>query len=578
MAKFSISPGVTTSEIDNTFLTGQPVQAGAAIIGPAVKGPVEIPTLVTSYSDYVNRFGDVLVSGSDTYSYLTSISAYNYFQNGGNSLLVARVVSGSYTPALSDIINDPLYIVDDYVEDGYAGGSVIFTVETISEGVIMNSSGSINPDGTLENGTKDNLRIEVTSVNTGSGTFNLLVRRGDDKTNDKIVLESWNNLSLDPNSSRFISKVIGDQIIGYNPTSNQVEITSGNYPNKSRYIRIKEVNLTTPNYFDNSGNPNPLYTGSLPLIQNNEFEGGTGDIAGGANFYQNIGVQTQGLTSGNYTNMVNLLSNKEDYQFNVLSTPGLLNEHHTSTISSIVANTINRGDNLYVVDMVDYDGILADVLTQATTRNTSYAATYWPWLRMVDPSTGKQVHVPASTVIPGVYAYNDKVSAPWFAPAGINRGGLSTVLSTKSKLSQADKDTLYEANVNPIATLPKNGVVVFGQKTLQKGASALDRINVRRLMIELKAYISQLADNLVFEQNTLTTRNNFLTRVNPYLEAIQQKQGLYAFRVVMDETNNTPDVIDRNQLIGQIYIQPSRTVEFVALDFILEPTGATFPG
>jgi hypothetical protein len=578
MAKFSISPGVTTSEIDNTFLTGQPVQAGAAIIGPAVKGPVEIPTLVTSYSDYVNRFGDVLVSGSDTYSYLTSISAYNYFQNGGNSLLVARVVSGSYTPAITDIVISGSYIVNGYVDNSYIDDDIVFTAETISEGIIMNNSGSVNPDGTLVEGTKDNVRLEIVAPSTASGTFNLLVRRGDDKANDKIVLESWNNLSLDPNSTRFISKVIGDQIIGYNQTSNQVEITSGNYPNKSRYIRIKEVAKTTPNYFDNSGNPNPLYTGSIPVVQNNAFFSGSGDIAGGANFYQNIGVQTQGLTSGNYTNMVNLLSNKEDYQFNVLSTPGLLNEHHTSTISSIVANTINRGDNLYVVDMVDYDGILADVLTQATTRNTSYAATYWPWLRMIDPSTGKQVHVPASTVIPGVYAYNDKVSAPWFAPAGINRGGLSTVLSTKSKLSQADKDTLYEANVNPIATLPKNGVVVFGQKTLQKGASALDRINVRRLMIELKAYISQLADNLVFEQNTLTTRNNFLTRVNPYLEAIQQKQGLYAFRVVMDETNNTPDVIDRNQLIGQIYIQPSRTVEFVALDFILEPTGATFPG
>jgi len=578
MANFSISPGVTTSEIDNTFLTGQPVQAGAAIIGPAVKGPVEIPTLVTSYLDYVNRFGDVLISGSDTYSYLTSISAYNYFQNGGKSLLVTRVVSGSYAPAITDVLISSSYIVNGYVEDGYIDDDIVFTAETISEGITMNNSGSVNPDGTLVEGTKDNIRLEIVAPSTASGTFNLLVRRGDDKANDKIVLESWNNLSLDPNSTRFISKVIGDQIIGYNQTSNQVEITSGNYPNKSRYIRIKEVAKTTPNYFDNSGNPNPLYTGSIPVVQNNAFFSGSGDIAGGANFYQNIGVQTQGLTSGSYTNMVNLLSNKEDYQFNVLSTPGLLNEHHTSTISSIVANTINRGDNLYVVDMVDYDGILADVLTQATTRNTSYAATYWPWLRMVDPSTGKQVHVPASTVIPGVYAYNDKVSAPWFAPAGINRGGLSTVLSTKSKLSQADKDTLYEANVNPIATLPKNGVVVFGQKTLQKGASALDRINVRRLMIELKAYISQLADNLVFEQNTLTTRNNFLTRVNPYLEAIQQKQGLYAFRVIMDETNNTPDVIDRNQLIGQIYIQPSRTVEFVALDFILEPTGATFPG
>jgi hypothetical protein len=434
MAKFSISPGVTTSEIDNTFLTGQPVQAGAAIIGPAVKGPVEIPTLVTSYSDYVNRFGDVLVSGSDTYSYLTSISAYNYFQNGGNSLLVARVVSGSYTPAITDIVISGSYIVNGYVDNSYIDDDIVFTAETISEGIIMNNSGSVNPDGTLVEGTKDNVRLEIVAPSTASGTFNLLVRRGDDKANDKIVLESWNNLSLDPNSTRFISKVIGDQIIGYNQTSNQVEITSGNYPNKSRYIRIKEVAKTTPNYFDNSGNPNPLYTGSIPVVQNNAFFSGSGDIAGGANFYQNIGVQTQGLTSGNYTNMVNLLSNKEDYQFNVLSTPGLLNEHHTSTISSIVANTINRGDNLYVVDMVDYDGILADVLTQATTRNTSYAATYWPWLRMVDPSTGKQVHVPASTVIPGVYAYNDKVSAPWFEPAGINRGGLSTVLSTKSKV------------------------------------------------------------------------------------------------------------------------------------------------
>ena len=120
-------------------------------------------------------------------------------------------------------------------------------------------------------------------------------------------------------------------------------------------------------------------------------------------------------------------------------------------------------------------------------------------------------------------------------------------------------------------------MVVYGQKTLQKEASALDRINVRRLLIELKSYIGQLADNIVFESNTITTRNNFLTKVNPYLEAIQQKNGLYAFRVIMDDSNNTPDVIDRNQLVGQIYIQPTRTAEFINLDFILLPTGAEFP-
>ena len=133
------------------------------------------------------------------------------------------------------------------------------------------------------------------------------------------------------------------------------------------------------------------------------------------------------------------------------------------------------------------------------------------------------------------------------------------------------------ANVNPIATFPNTGVVVFGQKTLQKAATALDRINVRRLLISVKSFISQVSQNLVFEQNSLATRNNFLTQVNPYLESVQQKQGLYAFRVVMDETNNTPDVIDRNQLVGQLFLQPTKTAEFIILDFNVLPTGAEFP-
>jgi len=565
MANFSVSPGVTVSEIDNTFLTGQPVQAGAAIIGPTVKGPVEVPVLVTSYSDYVNRFGDVLTSGSNTYSYFTSISAYNYFQNGGKSLIVARVVTGSYTPATSTTI--PNYL---------NAASSSFALETLSEGILMNNSGS-EVSGALVSGSKDNVRWEITYSNTGSGTFNLLIRRGDDKANNKIVLESWNNISLDPYSSRFISKVIGDQVVEYDSSTNQVGVTTGSFPNQSRYVRVKNV-TPTPNYLNNLGLPVSAYTASIPKDNSGSFSGATGDILGGANFYENIASQTQGLTAGCYNNMVTALSNKDAYQFNVLSTPGLLDEHHTSTISTIILNTQNRGDNLYVIDLVDYSGTTTDVTTQATTRDTSYAATYWPWVRIIDPGTGRQVWVPASTLIPGVYAYNDKVAAPWFAPAGINRGGLSSVLSAKLKLSQADRDTLYTSNINPIATFPRTGVSVFGQKTLQKGASALDRVNVRRLLIEMKSYISQVADTLVFEQNTLNTRSKFINRITPYLESIQQKQGLYAFKVIMDETNNTPEVIDRNQLIGQIYIQPSRTAEFVALDFILLPTGAEFPG
>jgi phage tail sheath protein FI len=176
-----------------------------------------------------------------------------------------------------------------------------------------------------------------------------------------------------------------------------------------------------------------------------------------------------------------------------------------------------------------------------------------------------------------VYAFNDKVAEPWFAPAGINRGGLGTVIRAERKLNSNDRDDLYQGKVNPIATFPSSGVVVYGQKTLQNKPSALDRVNVRRLLISLKSYISQVALNLVFEQNTVATRNNFLAQVNPYLESVQQRQGLYAFRVIMNESNNTADVIDRNELVGAIYLQPTKTAEFIYLDFNITPTGATFP-
>ena len=571
MANFTVSPGVTTNELDQTFLTGQPVQAGAAIIGPTVKGPFEVPTLVTSYSQYTSLFGDSFVSGGINYSYLTSIAAYNYFNYGGSSLLVARVASGSFTSATSTLIPTG--------SSGPTTGLSPFTLETISQGIIMNNSGS-ETNGALVSGSKDNVRFEITNANTGSGTFNVLIRQGNDTLNNKNILESFNGVNLDPNSDRFISLVIGDQKLSYNSTNVQMEL-SGSYPNNSRYVRVKSVNYSTPTYLDSNGIiSNTLYSGSLPANGSGSFSGATGSVAAnvGTTMYENISTITQGLSGSNYDNMVALFGNQEAYQFNLLFTPGLLNDKHSSVVSTIITNTQNRGDNLYVLDLIDYNGTVSSIIPQAQTRNTSYAASYWPWVRIVDPATGKQIWVPASTVIPGVYAFNDKVSAPWFAPAGINRGGLSTVLQAQFKLTQANKDSLYSNNINPLATLPKNGVVVFGQKTLQKQSSALDRVNVRRLMIEMKNYIRQIADTVVFEQNTIATRNSFVARVTPFLEGIQQKQGLYAYKIIMDDSNNGPAVIDQNQLVGQIYIQPTRTAEFISLDFILLPTGAEFPG
>ena len=212
--------------------------------------------------------------------------------------------------------------------------------------------------------------------------------------------------------------------------------------------------------------------------------------------------------------------------------------NHKTQLDGIISLAETRGDAIAVVDTQNYGATVSNVTGTAGNINSSYTATYWPWLQMLS-ATGKTEWVPASVVIPGVYAFTDGAAAPWFAPAGLTRGGIGDVIQAERKLTRTQRDTLYSANVNPIATFPGAGISVFGQKTLQKKKSALDRVNVRRLLIDLKKFVGDVSRGLVFEQNTNTTRNNFLAQVNPYLESVVQRQGLYAFRVVMDDTNNT---------------------------------------
>jgi len=567
MAETLLSPGVLARENDSSQVSQGPVTVGAAIIGPAVKGPVEIPTTVTSYSQYKSIFGGAVTSGSDSYNYLTGISVYNYFQNGGESVLVTRVTSGSFSSAEStSVINSDT--------------SSSFTLETLSEGDIMNNSGS-QSKGALELGTSDNIRWEVSSVNAQSGQFSLLVRKGNDNNRDKSILETWTNLSLDPKAENYIESVIGNsKKVVMNDGGDYYIQNQGTFRNKSSFIRVKSVSTKTPDYFDNNGQAKSAFTSSLPIVGSGSFTGATGaffNTASAANFYENVSTaDIQGLTAGDYEVAVQLMANKDEYRYNSISVPGVTSQNGAAIVSSVANNSVNRGDNISIVDLVNYQANVGTVTTQAAAFDSSYATAYWPWCQTIDPETGKQVWVPASVMIPGVYAYTDASADAWFAPAGLTRGALGSVIRAERKLPSSTRDTLYEANVNPIATFPNSGVVVFGQKTLQKRASALDRVNVRRLLIAVKTYVSQIADTLVFEQNSASTRNNFLTQVNPYLESVQQRQGLYAFKTVMDESNNGPDVVDRNQLVGQIFLQPTKTAEFVLLDFNVTPTGATF--
>jgi hypothetical protein len=299
---------------------------------------------------------------------------------------------------------------------------------------------------------------------------------------------------------------------------------------------------------------------------------------------------TQGLNCANsttagsiaYAQCIGALGNADEWDINLIVTPGILYSLHSYVTNLVIEMCEARGDCFYIPDLYldegnPGEGQIDEVVSLASEFDTSYAGTYYPWVKILDTNTNDIVTVPPSVVMPAVYAANDRVAGEWWAAAGLNRGGITQATQVTDRTTHLERDTLYEGRVNPIAAFPGQGIVAWGQKTLQLKSSALDRINVRRLLIEIKKFFASTARYLVFEQNTAQTRNKFLAIVNPYLESVQQRSGLYAFQVVMDDTNNTPDLIDRNILYGQIYLKPTKAAEFIILDFNILPTGASFP-
>ena len=719
-----LSPGVLLQEVDKSFVSPGTDPSGMAIIGPTARGPIEIPTQIKNYNEFKEVFGTTIKSGSGAYEYFTNLAVKNYFENGGASALVVRVVSASGTwgtaanthlsasakdstqpftlttlgkgadlnsvstgqtgvdkltfswtgdlatsslelsdgnsnRAISIVSGSDTYDlvfsgsnydaaeengsntiikVDITAYDGItvteaatavsesmtnfdiddntvalavkdlANGVIAFagqnngditttvgaglpstvTAATVRNGVI---AGETFTGGGLPQGTKDNFRWEVSNVNNKAGTFTVSIRRGDDTTNAPLVLEQFTNCSLDPLSPNYIVRKIGDQSFTVSQDgSDYVVNVGGEFENKSSFVRVSAVNLPTYQYLAPNGSVaedsgNTSYSASLPIAQTGEFSGATGanTPTGVAGLYGSQSAQSddhgalQGLKSADYTKAISILKNKDEFKFKTLVIPGLNQENHSSTLDTIIANTTFRGDSLFVADVVAYGAAQSTVKTQAEGLDTSYAATYWPWAQVRSTELNRNVWVPASAVIPGVYAKNDSLAAPWFAPAGEVRGKLGrSVVKVETKVSKTQRDDLYTSKVNPIATFPDTGLVVFGQKTLQNDTSALDRINVRRLLLDMKDTIGGFADKLVFEQNTQQTRDRFVRQCTPYLESLVQRQGLYAFQIKMDGQLNPADVVDENKMVGQVFLQPTKTAEFVVLDFIVTPTGASF--
>ena len=515
---------------------------------------------------------------------------------------------------------------------------------------------------TLGVGNSANTKVKVGITNiksagsvngTDYGTFTVVVRDFNDTNKKKVVLETFSNVNLDPNSPNYIARVIGDRKMSIDSTGKISE--AGDWVNNSKYVRIANLNegapiqavpfahaaytlpisastlvgskipaatlitasatqyggidldFNTDNLFYAKPIPTGAGVGSNSVFGLDTSNGGT--LAVGSTAAQFVVAFQEGfdgmnpatpiykgadITAGNsqgfnlatstasgsvaYSKAIAALSNADEFDINMVVTPGVIRRLHTAVATDVLDMVEQRNDCFYIMDTNAFSDSIAQANTQAQAIDSNMAATYYPWVKTVDVNTNKLIAVPPSVLLPGVFAANDRVAAEWFAPAGLNRGGLLGAVSVQNRLTQSEKDSLYENKVNPIVQFPGQGIVVFGQKTLQDKPSALDRINVRRLLLTVRKYIASTSRYLVFEQNTATTRNRFLNIVNPYLESIQQRQGLYAFRVVMDDTNNTPDVIDRNIMKGSIFLQPTKTAEFIQIDFNILPTGAAFNG
>ena len=676
---------------DSNLNTNVPGFSGAFNLY-TTEGAAISASLSSTSNDYVTK-----VFGRSPKS--TNYPVYVQYENTGATSLFNNL--GDVTTKLA-VISNYAFLQDyntastPFITSQKIGSNAVnlFKFHTISHGTTVNFETKI--------GVRDiRLASEVSDPN-GYGTFTIDVRRvntsnvppqirsvynSNDTDLSPEIIETFRNVNLDPDSPRYISRVIGDRYSVVDVNGNLV--INGDYENNSKYIRVEVTDsvtnkiidktlvpfgsraLTSPipnvsgsvnveaavyrtsqtiggsfnsNYyhgFDFDDSANLTYLAPLPSTgsttgSNSDFYLGDVSQQSAAGFPSTTspysGSLTAALTAGTFTSNVSLdtrkfivpiqggfdgarpnlpkfsgtniaasntfgfdcssatstgtvaynkafalLSNTDYYDMNMLLTPGIIHSLHPVITAAARQLVENRQDTFYIMDSNALTDSAATAITTVNGLDSSYTSTYFPWIKINDPRNNKPTWVPPSVLMPGVIAFNDSVSAPWYAPAGLNRGGLTSATDTYITLSPKQKGDLYEARINPIANFPNLGIAVWGQKTLQSRPSALDRVNVRRLLITVKKFIASSTRFLVFEQNTNATRKRFEAIVNPYLEGVKNQQGLYAFRVVMDSTNNTPDLIDQNILYGQIFLQPTRTAEFIILDFNIQPTGAQFP-
>lgn len=705
----AVSAGYTAESLwsINAFTGSDPNKTGAVLATLEITGAASLIINDLTNDQFDLRISGSTCAGADGYIIAATCSFVSSSAN-----YVSKVLNTD--PTLFSSVGYYLRDIYEYAIKSFALGNA--TYNSSSHAVVTNfafgyNSGSTpwiksQPFGggsneynlfrihTIGHGEAENGRFKISIKNVRPspapsvnqfGRFDIEVRNFNDNDVNVSVVESFPNLTLDPDDPNYIMLAIGDKHFGYDQNRNKM-VEYGDYDNRSKLIRVE---LTTGSYPDSalpwgyrglakpalsiSGTDFPIVGSAIPdLPVVKDLKDKTTQSEAFDNFYWGMETVLSGsvvgrlsrysamtgsdadfslaYVSGNsvstlrydtallaasrkapgdslsHTSLdqtlakftvpvafgsdgfdrrlaqplnnesqlasitqlgtqalrqaVDIISDPDFIDINLVALPGIYSSKVTDyTISKVQ----NRADAFYVMDVsgTTVTAVVQEVKGRGL--DTNYAGVYYPSIKVRDDVNGGSKVLPASIPAIGVMAYTDRVAQPWFAPAGLNRAGLSRdtigfdVLKLEDQLKQEERDSLYQNRINPIARFPDvpQGVI-WGQKTLQLKASALDRINVRRLLIRAKKLVASATKFLVFEQNNSTTRTKFLQLVNPILANIQQKQGLERFAIVVDETVNTPNVVDNNQLVGRILLVPTKSAEILDIGFVIGKTGAQF--
>lgn len=607
-----LSPGVYTREIDFSYYVKQISTSSCGMVGVAERGPINKPVLVTSWEQFINKFGSYVQAGYLAYA------ARAFFDNGGSVLYVNRIAhlsdptdKNSLTAVKSSVTLKDRRAVAAVLETGTAGTDRItwlarqagvggngITVELVASGTDTPLSVDVSGQAITVNLATDSAGdpastadqvvaaiaakseadalVQASSEDTGvvqpAAAANLA---GGQDAQDTLRVHAANegvwgdglavqieDGTLDPTAGfNIVVRHKGEVVEVFKDLSmdeaapNHVELAVNE---RSEFITVEDLGPS-------SGSPD-----DRPATGGFSLSGGD-DGLNGLNDADYIGDPSQhtGFYAFDEIDALNMLMAPGVTTANVIHA-GITYAENRKDLMLIAEAPIHL-EPLETVDFRKGQGMYSHAAF-----NSSYAALYYPWLEINDPVSGKRKLVPPSGAVAGCYARSDQKTYVWYAPAGIDRGRIFNALSLGYKASRGERDVLYPEGVNVIASFPDSGINIWGQKTLQSQPSALDRVNVRRLMMYIEEAIAESSRFVVFEPNNPQTWRALIRLINPFLQDIKDKGGFYDFAVQCDEETNTPAVIDRNELVARIFVKPTKTAEFIELNFVLTATGADF--